>query len=158
MSPQTLKNQLLLPFTFRVRQSDFKWCAITYAKSATNVRLILPKNLTHFWDFYEYVPFKMLVFAVFCKESRIWAGKKLIPTKQSSVFFTVSFVLESHVENTRSNHAGISLKCFFRKSANPWKEPVKDCFLVTPTINACKDILPRVFLEFRVISDNFLKC
>ena len=55
---------------------------------------ILPKNLTHLWDFYEYVSFKMLVFVVFCKESRIWVGKKLIATKQLSIFFTVSFVLE----------------------------------------------------------------
>ena len=65
-------------------------------KLATIVVLVLPKNLTHTISrfLYEYVSFKILVFVVFCKESRIWLNKKLIPTKQLSIFFTMSFVLE----------------------------------------------------------------
>ena len=105
-TPKTDILHIFWQMVLGVRQIDFKWCAIWYTKSATNVR---PIWHIQFWDFYEYMSFKMLVFVIFCEESRIWVGKKLIPTKQLSICFAVSFILELHIENTRSNHSEVFL-------------------------------------------------
>ena len=83
----------------------------------------------------------------------------------------MSFVLESHIEKTLSNHSlflksGIPLKCFSRKSVNPWKKLakvsvfLKNFKLKSRTLakrNSYKGIFLRIFLKFWVISDNFLK-
>ena len=69
----------------------------------------------------------MLVFVIFCKETRVWKGKKLISTNYLSIFFTVNFVLEQHIENTRKQPVGvIPSKCFSRKLLNSSKKPVKE--------------------------------
>ena len=103
---------------------------------------------------------------IVCKESRKRVGKKLLPTKQLSNFFTMSSVLEKQCEKTRSNHSEVFLQCFSQKSAYPWKEPVKEYFFSKIAIQKYRallilisytDILPRVFLKFWVFSDNFLK-
>ena len=56
----------------------------------------------------------MLVFVVFCKESRLWVGKNLIATKQFSIFFTISFVLEWHIVTPEATTQGVPSKCLSR--------------------------------------------
>ena len=87
--------------------------------NAINIYTILPMDLTHFLGFYDYVPFKMLVFVVFCKELRIWVGEKSIPTKQLSIFFTMSFIRIANWKHQKQPFRSIPLKCFSRKLANP---------------------------------------
>ena len=58
----------------------------------------------------------MFIFVVFFEELRIWVGKKLIPRKWLSICFTVSFVLEKHIENIRSNHSEVFFWSAFLES------------------------------------------
>ena len=89
---------------------------LAYTKSVTNICSILPKNLTHtFLRFLQVCVIQNACFAVFCKESRIWEGKKLVPTTQLSIFFTMNFVLEC-ILKARTNHSGVSLQSVFLKS------------------------------------------
>ena len=67
----------------------------------------------------------MLVFVVFYKESRIWEGKKLIPTKQLSIFFTMNFVLECTLKTLEATNQGYSFKLFFSKAAKSLKKTCK---------------------------------
>ena len=66
-----------------VAEVTFKWCMLTNVKSATNVHPILPKNFIYtIFSFSQVYVIQNNSWCLwFCKESRIWVGKKLIPTK-----------------------------------------------------------------------------
>ena len=59
-----------------------------------------------------------------------YVGKKLIPTKQLSTYFTMSSVLEYHCENTRSNHSEVFLLSVFLQRQQILEKKLWSPFLV----------------------------
>ena len=78
-----------------VRQIDFKRYAKTYAKSATNVSPMWQKNVSHtsFATITSTCHSKSLS-VVFCKESRMRVGKKIVTNKELKYLFYHEFQIK----------------------------------------------------------------
>ena len=112
-----------------------------------------------FWDFYEYLSFKILAFVVFCEEFDTNKTAKYLFHRE----FGIRIVYWKHQKQVLKS---IPLKCFSRKLANLSKTLRRSsCFSKIASwksrtfiiLNSDKDIFPRIFLKFWVASDKFLK-
>ena len=132
---------------------------ITSTKSATNVSSIWQMNFTQ-----TILKFSrartchskcsndsqfLLYFEYGCKQ--------LMPTKQLSIFFTLSYVLEHHCENTRSNDWEVFLQSAFFESRqilekNLWKS---SCFSKIASSKSRTSLILKSYMN--ILSGNFLK-